>query len=110
MCNRLVASVVIMPLRNGRTKLAPNWAKLTGDVSEMDPGALLQESKAVFPGHSFWFEMAGCVFFKRPAPLAAPCFCCSYALSAPHITSEPPKLRKEALFTPQTTPDCNYVR
>lgn len=58
--------------------------------------------RALCPGGTRWdscrLEMAGCVFFQRPARCRCPSRCCSDALSAPHIATEPPKLRKDFTF------------
>lgn len=101
MCNRLVASVVIMPLRYGRTKLASNWPKLTGDVLEMDPDTVLQENKAVFPGHSSWFEMAGCVFFKRPALSRSPLLLLLICVISPSHHQRASKTAQRRTFHPE---------
>lgn len=101
MCNRLVASVVIMPLRYGRTKLAPNWPKLTEDVLEMDLGAPLQENKAVFPGHSSWFEMAGCVFFRRPALSRCPLLLLLICVISPSHHQRASKTAQRRTFHPK---------
>lgn len=81
-------------------KSAPNGSKLTAVVfSGGSLAALCSGTIQYAPDPSLFLMAVPCVLSSEgPSLSPAPRFCCSNVLSAPHITSEPPKLRTDTFF------------
>lgn len=97
MCDHCIASVVIRLLSiQISPKTAPNSLRPSFPADLSPPRV---PTRSNIPPDPSLFLMAGpcCVLSSEGPSLSppAPRFCCSNVLSAPHITSEPPKLRTD---------------
>lgn len=91
MCDNFIASVVICLLS---IQISP---KLTAVVFSLT--ALCSDTIQYAPDPSLFLMAVPCVLSSEgPSLSPTPRFCCSNVLSAPHITSEPPKLLADTFF------------
>lgn len=99
MCDNFIASVVIrlLPIQIS-PKTAPNSLRFSFPA-DLSPPCVLTRSNILPDPSLFLMAVPCCVLSsKGPSLSPAPRFCCSNVLSAPHITSEPPKLRTDTFL------------
>lgn len=105
MCDNFIASVVIrlLPIQIS-PNTAPNSLRFSFPA-DLSPPCVLTRSN-ILPDPSLFLMAVPCCVLSSEGPSLSPAprFCCSNVLSAPHITSEPPKLRTDTFFKQQKSP------